>query len=777
MKQGLFVIICCLMAMPGLNTAASTADVTPHEQVYVNTDRDLYVAGEKMFFRFWLYNQDDYSGKQSRYAYLALRNEYGVAENVTLKLSENSASGSIYLHDTLSTGMYELVGYTSWMRNLGETSFFRKNVFVANRFDDELQLIDPASAVDDDLSVRFSVEGGYLLPGHPGNILVNTSGRFDTSHRDIHLLNEAQDTILSSQLNSHGFNTISLTPDTATSYTLYIDGTEKAFRLPTIKDQGISLSLNNEAETLKATVFHRGEQQAAGKLSIRHRGNLLWEEAWEAQDSLVTVSLPQDQLPHGVLKVQAHTNDRQHQAVRHWYHKPGDLPALEILAGQEFGRREKVEIGLDPLLGENREARISVSVRRKEAAADDALTLAKQARNKRCARDMEISEYYAKQKLGGINDSLINDFLIGFSSWEEAYQANKKEYIPGYNILMETEGLILSGQVTDPTENTPFNNARVLLNAPDTLVNLMYTHTDDQGRFHFLLSDYHRNKELFLSVDRSTLNNRYSIKVADKFDLQKPFEGSPGRDIWQRRSFIRESQDIVRVQKTFDNDYVKDPTGSFYRYARPPLVYNRPEATVYMDEFMPLDNLREIARELVPVWRFRGSDDDLRTSLVCHNSGNRLPNQPVFFLDGIMIHDFTKLMKLGSREIDKIEIKNVHWAYGDMTFPGIIGIFTENESYQDILEENTTYTTKMHESYRHHKVFNPPLYDEPGNIRTNRPDMRQLLAWEPDLNLLDGQPETYSFFTGDLRGEFLITIEGLSDCGEAIFNTTSITVK
>jgi hypothetical protein len=110
------------------------------EKIYVQTDRDIYIAGENLFFK--LSGINTQTGKPmiaSKFAYLVLRNENNtIIEGICLKLENSIAFGCIFLPDTLSTGKYQLISYTNCMRNFGGEAFFVKEIFVANRFDRDL---------------------------------------------------------------------------------------------------------------------------------------------------------------------------------------------------------------------------------------------------------------------------------------------------------------------------------------------------------------------------------------------------------------------------------------------------------------------------------------------------------------------------------------------------------------------------------------------------------------------------------------------------------------
>ena len=132
----------CYLTIFQLFIAANIANgqsTSSSERIYLHTDRDIYIAGEELFFKCYRYDAIQNSLTGSKFAYLVLRNEQNsMISGICLKLENDMFSGSIYLPDTLSTGKYQLVSYTNCMRNAGEGVFFTKEILIANRFDQDL---------------------------------------------------------------------------------------------------------------------------------------------------------------------------------------------------------------------------------------------------------------------------------------------------------------------------------------------------------------------------------------------------------------------------------------------------------------------------------------------------------------------------------------------------------------------------------------------------------------------------------------------------------------
>jgi hypothetical protein len=141
-----YILGCLLMQLfllqfLGAGTIVQAQSLQP-ELVYVHTDRDVYVSGETAFFKMLVVNQA--SGKPSeisKFGYILLRGaDLNPVIRLTLKLDNSAAFGSFYLPDSLKTGVYQLVGYTSWMKNFGEQACFKKEIVIANGYDKQTVL-------------------------------------------------------------------------------------------------------------------------------------------------------------------------------------------------------------------------------------------------------------------------------------------------------------------------------------------------------------------------------------------------------------------------------------------------------------------------------------------------------------------------------------------------------------------------------------------------------------------------------------------------------------
>jgi hypothetical protein len=104
----------------------------PREEIYVHTDRDLYIAGEEIRFSIFLFDRqtETLTGK-SRIAYFEILNPANrpVVQKRT-GLYNGTGSGLAVLPDTLSPGTYTLRAYTNWMKNFMPDNCFTKKLKI-----------------------------------------------------------------------------------------------------------------------------------------------------------------------------------------------------------------------------------------------------------------------------------------------------------------------------------------------------------------------------------------------------------------------------------------------------------------------------------------------------------------------------------------------------------------------------------------------------------------------------------------------------------------------
>jgi hypothetical protein len=573
--------------LPILRTAILTevyADVPgknpDREHLIMETDRDIYIAGEDLFYFVQLAGEPGTGSSLSRFAYLALRGKHGLIKGVSLELKGNEGWGQIYLPDTLSSGYYELIAFTNWMRNQGATSLPFRDILVVNRFDQELEVLRRMGSTE--------------------------------------------------------------------------------------------------------TICREGP--ADGE----------WAKP------------------------------KQYQSV---------TPVLEMR--DRFPKRDLVRLRVSTPDPADSLVSLQVMVSRQDA--------------------LHHQEKYAEDSGNGHGEAM------------DAGPATSKSFF----FPRETDFQVLSGRAVHSWTGEGIPGISILLNTPDTILTLIYSQTDPDGYFVFYLDGYYHDRELYLVADPATNSQPVTIQVHDKYELGFPFAERPFTGILGRRDFVRELQEMVRITKVFGVGYHSkiEDLNTIQKF--PPLVYGSPANTFLPALYEPMENLREISREITGPWRIRMSGGRLNHYLVGTTTSSLLPGSPVLFVDGIFTTNLNTLLPMGSNMIQKIEIHNKDWYYGEKHFPGIVAIYTKDGGYLDLDLSPDPYRVWHHGTRPGVEYYSPDYSRGAGEIDNEKPDLRQTLYWNPKAI----RDEDIRWFTGDVGGSYVVRVTGRTANGFAVYGQKTIVVE
>lgn len=111
-------------------------DIFPREELYLQIDRDKYIAGEDIWFS--IYAIDGETGKLSAWsavAYVELINPWNIPlAQVRFRLSGGRGEGNILIPDSISSGTYTVRAYTNWMKNFLPDNCYTLDIDIYNPF-------------------------------------------------------------------------------------------------------------------------------------------------------------------------------------------------------------------------------------------------------------------------------------------------------------------------------------------------------------------------------------------------------------------------------------------------------------------------------------------------------------------------------------------------------------------------------------------------------------------------------------------------------------------
>jgi hypothetical protein len=129
------------------------------ELMRIYTDKDCYLAGEELWVKLSVDDEAYPGNSMSRVAYVEICDTAQVRAQAKVALNQGMGWARIQLPSTMHSGMYQLVAYTRYMRNLNPDSFPRKYVAVLNT----MGASDEDNLVSND-SVAFPEGAGAPVP-------------------------------------------------------------------------------------------------------------------------------------------------------------------------------------------------------------------------------------------------------------------------------------------------------------------------------------------------------------------------------------------------------------------------------------------------------------------------------------------------------------------------------------------------------------------------------------------------------------------------------------
>jgi hypothetical protein len=194
---------------------------------------------------------------------------------------------------------------------------------------------------------------------------------------------------------------------------------------------------------------------------------------------------------------------------------------------------------------------------------------------------------------------------------------------------------------------------------------------------------------------------------------------------------------------------------------------------VYTDDFIPLTDFADIAREILPTVKVRKHKDTYVADILDSESKMFFNQKPALFLDGVFIDNINQIITFGSDKISKIDVLSTERIFGDLKFPGVIAVYSKNKEIKNI-NPNQTSLRIQNDSYHPYSRFDEGSIKNSGSGQS--PDFRQLLYWNPNFEITNTQKCNFEFYTSDHTGNYVIKIEGITSDGIPISSSFKIQV-
>ncbi len=627
----------------------------PHQKVYLHTDKDSYLAGERIWFKAYVVDvaQHRPAGRLTNLniELVSLAGDY--VDLSLLPLEQGLAYGDILLPDSMHEGNYILRAYTDLMRNFDSRYYFTKQITVRNPMEDRFisrgelrqnrRFNDELEERARDYQFAFFPEGGDLLEGIESRVAfkaanalgagVSASGVVSDSHgREVARFETVHD----------GMGSFTLLPEPGVSYSALVrfgDGSEETHALPAPRQAGYTLSAGIRGNEL----WVRGQGRSMLtvvpsdiSLLVHTRGRIQYFQEVDLANMAFETRIPLRELTDGVTHI---TLFEGKQAV-----------AERLVFIHEQGTGEVVfsptEEGLQLAFDTRTGAPGSYSVAIVEAfGQEDGLHEKNIASYLLLTSDLDglipDPAYYLSDnpKAREAADLLMMTHGWRRFEWEQIAARAFPELV-----YQEAEGLVVSGKIESLSRSHTFGGVEVRMTTASDGRRGYTTESDREGNFRFTGLHYENIFMASISIDSPVARRFYNIHLQgrglDKLTfepnvLSRPHMVLDRGDNWSRGG--RPSYFVTaerRAQPAASRSY-----------------YGQPDQVVYTDELPGhYSSMHELLTRHVRGVTITGGEVMLRGPVSVQGS-----NRPVFIIDG-NASDQGNFMALRPDEVDRIEV-------------------------------------------------------------------------------------------------------------------------
>ncbi len=345
----------------------------------------------------------------------------------------------------------------------------------------------------------------------------------------------------------------------------------------------------------------------------------------------------------------------------------------------------------------------------------------------------------------GLQDASAKDFE---TSW---YPSPHKTAIKLPVSIVEKNGVLISGKVHSEEDNLPVPNAVVILSIPDSIPFFDYCVSDSSGIFYFYLRNAVGTADLVL---QALAKNSMQCTI-------ELFENYIDVDLIQSKEEMYNHEELVFAEKALKASYFtklfegykinSEDLFTMQRQFKHPF-YGEPTKTFYPGLFIDLPNFQEVSREILRGVQYRERKNETTIRLLDLGGDAVFTEEPLKLLDGIPVFDPVVFAPMGTDDIDRVDVVNNKRFYGDLSFSGVLSIYTKNRSL-------TWVDTNPSTGHFEYSCIQPAQkwgFSNRITENTHVPNFDKVL-YRNFFNALEA-PEEFHFTTSDLKGNAVIRV-------------------
>ncbi|KPL13597.1 MAG: hypothetical protein AMS26_13855 [Bacteroides sp. SM23_62] len=340
-------------------------------------------------------------------------------------------------------------------------------------------------------------------------------------------------------------------------------------------------------------------------------------------------------------------------------------------------------------------------------------------------------------------------------------QKDKFEYMPDYY------GITLTGLLLDNHSNQPLPSTELELSILGDSSDFISVYTNSDGRFFFPLPRLTGQKTVFMAAERADsiipsilVDNDFSpISINMPYQTFNLSENERVTALNLARN-LQISEHFTSRSDTLANEPENHGDLPFY---------GTPTETLNIDDYVQLPTLEDYFNELPYLVKVRRLKGKKYLKMMGTSSGIQI-FEPLVLVDMIAVHDMDAILSISSKHIAHIDIINETYVKGNMTYGGIVSIFSKNDDFAGIELPHSGIFIKYD-----FLAGSMTLNNSPGD--SHIPDARNTLYWDGNFQLTSDTPREILFKSGHSRGQYDIVLQGVLNNGERFTQIATFRVE
>ncbi|WP_235337312.1 hypothetical protein [Pontibacter korlensis] len=202
-----------------------------------------------------------------------------------------------------------------------------------------------------------------------------------------------------------------------------------------------------------------------------------------------------------------------------------------------------------------------------------------------------------------------------------------------------------------------------------------------------------------------------------------------------------------------------------------------------LDDYVAFNSVEEAIREATTNLRLSKKKGKYVARLLYVRPGVKklMKGEPIYLIDGVVVNSMEEILNLDLNDIASFELawmeeKLYAGNLGHVAENGMLAVYTKSGEARERLKEKGY--AMLYEQYNRPSAFvaSPNAGAEAGS-QTLTPDFRKLVFWEPQLKVGTDGKASFSFYTSDETGIFIVKVQGQTADGVPVSGEADFEVR